>query len=182
MAANGTTHSEQNGTPKVSTPSVIPLQINGKDVISDVTFDVINPSTGEVIWKCCSVSKEDTIKAVEAAQAAFPKWSKTKPDERRDIFLRAAEIMKRRHDELFKYAADETASPPMMITKINIENAIGLIKDTAGRISTIQGFVPESSEVGTSAIVFKEPYGVVLGIAPWLEIEMPTEDDLLTTF
>jgi len=45
--------------------------------------------------------------------------------------------------------------------------AIDACKDVAGLISTIQGSAPTVAEEGTSAVVYKEPYGVVLGIAPW---------------
>ena len=45
--------------------------------------------------------------------------------------------------------------------------AIDACKDIAGLIATVQGSVPTVAEEGSSAIVYKEPYGVVLGIAPW---------------
>ncbi|OJJ79206.1 uncharacterized protein ASPGLDRAFT_159344 [Aspergillus glaucus CBS 516.65] len=43
------------------------------------------------------------------------------------------------------------------------------IKDFAGRISMIEGIVPNinGSGEGEGAIVYKEPYGVILSIVPW---------------
>jgi acyl-CoA reductase-like NAD-dependent aldehyde dehydrogenase len=45
--------------------------------------------------------------------------------------------------------------------------AIDACKDAAGLIQTIQGSVPTVAEEGANAVIYKEPYGVVLGIAPW---------------
>lgn len=61
---------------------------------------------------------------------------------------------------------EETGSEPPMFGFI-YNAAIDACKDIAGLISTIRGTVPVVQEEGSSAIVFKEPYGVVLGIAPW---------------
>ena len=46
--------------------------------------------------------------------------------------------------------------------------AVSMMRDVAGRISTIVGSVNTTQDEGTSAMVWKEPYGVTLGIAPWL--------------
>ena len=45
--------------------------------------------------------------------------------------------------------------------------AVSMIRDIAGRLPTISGSVKTTQDEGTSAMVWKEPYGVVLGIAPW---------------
>ena len=162
MTSNGD-HAATNG----SSEYVIPLQINGKEVTTDTTFDVVNPATGKVTWKCSSASKEDAVKAVEAAQAAFPAWSRTKPSKRRDIFLKAAEVLERRGEELGEYMMTETGAQPMFAGGFNVPTSVEMLRDVAGRIVTIAGSVPVCGEEGTSAIVYREPYGVVLGIAPW---------------
>ena len=51
--------------------------------------------------------------------------------------------------------------------RFNITLSVDMLKDVAGRISSIKGEAPILGEEGTSAIVFREPYGVILGIAPW---------------
>lgn len=57
----------ENSDTKSAPLSVIPLQINGQEIKRDTTFDVINPSTGKVIWKASAAPKEHAIRAVEAA-------------------------------------------------------------------------------------------------------------------
>ena len=43
----------------------IPLQINGKDVFTDKTFGVVNPSTGKVIHNSAAASLKEVELAVE---------------------------------------------------------------------------------------------------------------------
>lgn len=45
--------------------------------------------------------------------------------------------------------------------------SIRMLRDIAGRITFICGSVPVVEEDGQSAVVYKEPIGVVLGIVPW---------------
>jgi len=50
-----------------------------------------------------AVPPAEYINAIEATQAPFPAWSKTKLAVRRDIFLKAAELFAASKDELVKY-------------------------------------------------------------------------------
>jgi acyl-CoA reductase-like NAD-dependent aldehyde dehydrogenase len=109
----------------------------------------------------------DALTAVESAQKAFQSWKKTKPTARRDIFLEAAKIVEKRGEELGKYMMDETAASEFWGSGFNVPLAVDMLKDVAGRIPSIQGSVPIPGAEGKSAMVWKEPYGVILGIAPW---------------
>lgn len=146
---------------------MIPLHINGKDVFTERTFTKIGPLENEPIWDICGASEEDAVAAAEAGQAAFASWSKTKPAYRRDIFLKAAEVMDRRRKELGEYMRQEIGANQGyqdFIIGLSIEG----LKDTAGRIAeACAGSVPDSAHDGMRAIVYKRPYGVILGIAPW---------------
>ena len=144
----------------------IPLYIDGKETIGENTIDVVNPATGKLLWKSAAASVKDATTAVEAAQAAFPAWSRTKPSARRDIFLKAAEIFARRAEELGDYMREETGAKKDYV-HFNVTSGIEMLKDVAGRIVTLSGSVPVCAAEGTSAMLLKEPYGVVFGIAPW---------------
>lgn len=46
--------------------------------------------------------------------------------------------------------------------------AVEGLKDTAGKIAgALQGAIPVSNHDGMRAMIYKRPYGVVLGIGPW---------------
>ncbi|THC87295.1 hypothetical protein EYZ11_013259 [Aspergillus tanneri] len=146
--------------------AIIPLMVNNKPVTTETTFQIHNPANGEVIEHCSSASIDNANHAVEAAKAAFPAWSKKKPYDRRDILFKAANIMLLRKEELIRYQMEETGAGRLFVEK-TLSMGISFIKDFAARIPSIEGTVPAVSEDGECAMVFKEPYGVILGIAPW---------------
>ncbi|KAF2201003.1 aldehyde dehydrogenase [Delitschia confertaspora ATCC 74209] len=144
----------------------VPLLINGKEVITTSTFPVISPSSHKQIWLSSSASLSDASNAATAAQAAFPSWSKTKPAARRNILLKAADILEKRAEECADYMMQETGATDKW-AGFNIPLSAELIRDVAGRVSAIGGSIPICDQEGTSALVVKEPWGVVLAIAPW---------------
>ena len=163
VSTNGTS---TNGAHSYSHADIVPLIIDGKDVIGSNTFSVHNPATGEAIWEAGGASVDEAVRAVEAAQAAFPAWSKFKPAVRRDIFLKAADLFAQRKDELAQYQAAETGADPRFVEWI-LNLTVDNLKEVAGKCSAVVGSIPFSTEEGRGAFVLKEPYGVILGISPW---------------
>ena len=149
-----------------ATTTTHPLLISNASYKTSSTFPVHSPATGKLLHHFSSASISDTTHAIETAQKAFPKWRSLPPPQKRDIFLRAAEIMGSRKEALAKVCADETGAPPAW-GEFNINLAIDILKDVAGRLSSIVGTIPATAQEGVSAMVYKEPYGVILAIAPW---------------
>lgn len=147
--------------------SVIPLIIGGKEIVTKTTFDVISPATGKLLHKCSSASVVDAKDAVQAAQDAFPAWSSLPPARRRTIFLKAADIMEARTEELVSYVVAETGSTAFWASGVNMPLGSDILRDVACRVSAIAGSIPTTKEPGTSALILQEPYGVILAIAPW---------------
>ncbi|EAW15232.1 aldehyde dehydrogenase [Aspergillus clavatus NRRL 1] len=148
-------------------PSVIPLIIDGKEEFTPSTFDVISPYTNEPCWVTSSATPQDAIRAVEAAEAAFPAWSQTKPTVRRDILLKAADILETRLVQNAEYMRTEMGADVGASQFFIAPLGIRMLREVAGRITSICGSVPVVEEEGQSAIVYKEPMGVILGIVPW---------------
>ncbi|KAK9777535.1 putative Aldehyde/histidinol dehydrogenase [Seiridium cardinale] len=144
----------------------VPFIINGAEVRPDATFDVVSPATGKVLHQCGIATEADVSAAVDAAAKALPEWRNTTPGRRRDILLRAAEVFDKRREELKLYMQDSVAAAPGW-AGFNINTTIDFVKDVAGRVSTITGTVPSLADPSLGAMVVKEPYGVVLAIAPW---------------
>jgi acyl-CoA reductase-like NAD-dependent aldehyde dehydrogenase len=145
----------------------VPLLINGGEVTTDQTFPVVSPSNHNEIWLASSASLSNVSSAIAAAQSAYPAWSKSKPATRRDIFLKAADIFLSRAKEFGEYMKEETGAQDAFAGGFNVPLAAEMMKDVAGRCSGIQGVIPTCADESTAALVVKEPYGVVLGIAPW---------------
>lgn len=151
----------------VSGNTVVPLIINGKEEIGPLTFNVVSPYTSEACWTATAGTAEDAVRAVDAAQAAFPVWSKLKPNTRRDILLKAADILESRLEENAAFMRTEMGADVGASQFFVVPISIRMLRDIAHRITSICGSVPTVEEDGRSAIVFKEPIGVILGIVPW---------------
>ena len=57
------------------------------------TFDVVNPATSKVVGTSASASADDCVAAIEAAGRAFRTWEHSPLPVRRDVFLRAADLL-----------------------------------------------------------------------------------------
>ncbi|KAJ7634989.1 Aldehyde/histidinol dehydrogenase [Roridomyces roridus] len=144
----------------------VPLLINGEEKITTTTFPIESPLSNSTLWQCSIASTADADAALAAASAAFPAWSKTKPAARRAIFLKAADLFEQRMDEFKRVMQQETGASDIF-TNFETTTAIEHLRETAGRISAIEGSIPVCQDEGRSALIVKEPYGVVLAIAPW---------------
>ncbi|CAI7663096.1 unnamed protein product [Penicillium bialowiezense] len=152
---------------EASAPGVtVPLIIGNKDVTTSKTFSVNNPGKGGVEHECSAAVVEHATLAIESAETAFPAWSSTKPATRRDILLKTADIFLARKDEFVGYMCEETGSQAEFAEFI-LMLGVNLLKDVAGKVSGIEATSPTLVQDGTGALVYKQPYGVVLGIAPW---------------
>jgi acyl-CoA reductase-like NAD-dependent aldehyde dehydrogenase len=145
----------------------VPLLINGKEVTTNTTFSVTSPKTQEEIWQSSSASLEHVKAATSAAQAALPVWSKMKPAAKRAIFMKAADIIDERANELADYMKVETGAISPFANGFNVPKCADMLRDVAGRLSTVMGSIPTCEQEGTSALIVKEPIGTVLAIAPW---------------
>lgn len=155
---------QTNGTSALSGP--VPLWIAGSELTTTTTFNVISPQTGEKLWTSYGVTPKEATKAVEAAQTALKTWRKTRPAEIRKILLKAADIFEQRSEELISYAQQETGALQNFM-QFNISTTVENFRDAAGRAGSILGAIPRTQTPGQAALVFKEPYGVNFGIAPW---------------
>ncbi|PVI01489.1 aldehyde dehydrogenase family protein [Periconia macrospinosa] len=149
------------------TSITVPLWIDGDEVFGQSTFDVVSSSSNSVCWKATSASIADATKAVETAQTAFKSWSLTKPAYRTHLLLKVAAILESNAPEYAQYMSTEMGADISVSQFFVMPLAIQMLKDIAGRASTICGSVPTCQQDGQSCIVFKEPYGVTFGIVPW---------------
>lgn len=162
-------------TPVTPSPSyTVPLLINGAEITTPTTFTVTSPASHLPVWHSSSASLANVAAAITAAQNAARTWSATKPAAKRAIFMRAADIIDARAAELADYMKIETGAATAFSDGFNVPKAADMLRDVAGRLASIQGYVPSCEAAGTSAMVVKEPYGVVLGIAPWYVNHAPT--------
>jgi acyl-CoA reductase-like NAD-dependent aldehyde dehydrogenase len=136
-----------------------------KDSGGGGTFEDRDPFTGDVVATVAAATREDARAAVEAAAAAFPTWSETPPGERQRIFLKAAEVLESRHDEIAAWLTRETGCT-FGFAMFQLHFVPGLFRQAAAL-----GYMPVGeiipSDTGAFAMGVRRPLGVVGGIAPW---------------
>jgi acyl-CoA reductase-like NAD-dependent aldehyde dehydrogenase len=130
------------------------------------TFDDIDPYTGDVVARVPAGGREEARAAIDTAAAAFPAWSKTAPAVRQQIFLRAAEILERRQDEVVSLLARETGAS-FGFGMFQLHFVPGLFRQVAALAYAPIGEVLPSDMPGAFAMGMRRPVGVVASIAPW---------------
>ncbi|KAL2692447.1 hypothetical protein Neosp_002856 [[Neocosmospora] mangrovei] len=133
----------------------VPLILDGKQVHLDETFDVIRPDTGKIAHESSNAGIAQALSA-----------SLIPPGKRRRVFLNAAKIIDERAVELKNYMKVETGCDEVW-ADFNLHAAKGHVLDCAGRIAAVEGSIPTLDEANVGALIVKEPYGVILAIAPW---------------
>jgi acyl-CoA reductase-like NAD-dependent aldehyde dehydrogenase len=136
------------------------------DAADGATFDDLNPYTGEVVASVAAGGRADASRAVQAAADAFPAWSQSPPAVRQHVFLKAADILERRTDEVVGLLARETGST-FGFGMFQMMFVPGLLRQAAGMAYQPIGEVIPSDIPGTFAMGIRRPVGVVGAIAPW---------------
>jgi aldehyde dehydrogenase (NAD+) len=129
-------------------------------------FEVHDPFGGEVVLSAPAGTREDAIRAVRAAEDAFPAWGQTPPAERQRLFLRAADILESRRDEIVDLLARETGCT-FGFGMFQLGFTPGLLRQAAAAAYQPVGEVIPSDMPGALALGIRQPVGVVGAIAPW---------------
>lgn len=87
------------------------LLIGGRMADGDLTMDVVNPATEEVLAKAPRASKAQLDEAVAAAKAAFPAWSATPIATRKAALTAIADVMEKNAGELARILTQEQGKP-----------------------------------------------------------------------
>ena len=87
--------------------------INGVwiDAKSGKSFEVINPSSGEIIVNVPDLDVDDARIAIDAAHQAFPNWSKKTAKERSIILNKFCKLMLEKADDLAAILTAEMGKP-----------------------------------------------------------------------
>ena len=136
------------------------------DASSGSTFKDMNPYDSTVFAEIPASSGEDAQRAIAAADKAFAAWVALGARARQALFLKAADIVERRANDIVLIMAQETgaASP---FARFQIQWAIGLLRQAAGYPYLSGGEVVPSDTPGVFAMAVRKPLGVVAGISPW---------------
>jgi acyl-CoA reductase-like NAD-dependent aldehyde dehydrogenase len=133
---------------------------------SGATFERCNPVSGALVSRSAAAGSADAVAAVDAAAAAFPAWSAQGPSARRAKLNKAADLLESKAAEFAALVRDETGATAGW-GHFNVHLAAGMLREAAAMTSQIGGEIIPSDVPGSLAMGYRQPAGVVFGIAPW---------------
>ena len=139
--------------------------INGewvKPVNGLKTLDVINPATEEVFGRIALGDEDDVDAAVEAAYSAFETFGFSSVEERISLLEKILEVYQGKYDEIAETISSEMGAPIGVSKAAQAATGLGHFSTA---LETLKNYKFE--EVKGSALIRKEPIGVVGMITPW---------------
>ena len=142
--------------------------VNGQWVgaTSGATFEVVNPATGQVVESVADLSAADCVKAVDAAEAAFPAWAGLTAKERSAILRRWFNLMTEHTEELAHLITEEMGKP-LAEARGEVAYGASFIDWFAEEGRRIYGDVIAPHMTDKRILAIKQPVGVVAAITPW---------------
>jgi betaine-aldehyde dehydrogenase len=144
------------------------LFINGRFVDSKggETLPTLNPHDNSTITDVAMAGAPDVDLAVQAAQKAFPAWSRMPAAERGRILLRLADLIEARADELARLESLDTGHPIKDSRALDVPRTAACYRYFGGMADKFQGeTIPV--EAGFLNYTLREPLGVVGQVVPW---------------
>ena len=136
--------------------------------LSGESIEVESPVSEEIVARVAAAGNADMDRAVEAARAAFDHgpWPTTPPAERGAMLMKLADALERRVPEIAaawcaQIGGLEKNSIPMQMGSVMGLRGIAALGESFAWTETRKGMMVDT------AIIAREPVGVVVGIAPW---------------
>lgn len=142
--------------------------VNGKwiDPKNNGFIDVDNPSTGEVIGKVPLSTKAEVDRAIDAAQAAFPKWSQTPVARRVQYLYKLTELLRKNEEKLSRVLVEEMGKS-LPDAHAEIKRVFENCESACGMPILQQGEKLVGASFDMDGEVLRLPLGVFAMIAPF---------------
>ncbi|WP_322102969.1 aldehyde dehydrogenase family protein [Paraburkholderia sp. J41] len=128
----------------------------------DTYVDIVDPATEAVVGTLAMGGPQDVERAVAAARAAFPAWSRSSRETRLALLERVVQCYKTRMADLAAAVTDEMGAPSWLSRELHVPAGLGQIATT---IAALKDFAFETRRGSTSIV--REPVGVAALITPW---------------
>jgi succinate-semialdehyde dehydrogenase / glutarate-semialdehyde dehydrogenase len=130
------------------------------------TFEVEDPSTGDVLAQVADSSPADALRALDAAVEAAPAWAAYPPRERGEILRRAFETIISRTDELALLMTLEMGKP-LAEARSEIVYAAEFLRWFSEEAVRIDGRFSTAPNGQGRLLTMQQPVGPCLLVTPW---------------
>jgi betaine-aldehyde dehydrogenase len=143
--------------------------VDGKPAgaLGGATYDLIDPTTGEVYAQAPKSGAEDVDQAMKAAARAFETWRDTTPAERQWMLLKIADALETRADEFTRVESENTGKPLALTASEELPPCVDQLRFFAGAARVLEGRSAGEYLAGHTSWVRREPIGVVGQVTPW---------------
>ena len=140
--------------------------IDGKWQEVNPRFSVLNPASGELLAEVADCGESETQEAIEAAEHAFPAWSKRTAYERALVLKRWAELC-RKHEQDLAIILTAEQGKPLKEALAEIRYGANYMEWFAEEGPRAYGDIIPGQATDKRIMVIKQPIGVVAAITPW---------------
>ncbi|MCH9019222.1 MAG: NADP-dependent succinate-semialdehyde dehydrogenase [Proteobacteria bacterium] len=136
------------------------------DADSGETIEVNNPATGEILGAVPKMGAQETRRAIEAANRAYPAWRARTAKQRAQILRGWFDLMMANQEDLAVLMTAEQGKP-LAESRGEVAYAASFIEWFAEEGKRAYGDVIPQTFADRRIVVIKEPVGVVASITPW---------------
>jgi succinate-semialdehyde dehydrogenase / glutarate-semialdehyde dehydrogenase len=133
---------------------------------SELTTAIRNPANGEVLGTVPDMGAAETRRAIDAAYAALPGWSKKTAAERARLMRRWFDLMLANVEDLAVIMTAEQGKP-LAESRGEIAYAASFIEWFAEEGKRLYGDIIPGHQTDKRIMVLRQPVGVVAAITPW---------------
>src|SRR5215204_7687582 len=152
-----------------ATSNILRNYVGGQwvDAHPNGTQEVRNPATDEVLALTPLSGSSEVDAAVQAAEAAFPAWRSTPPQERARYFFKLRQLLDEHRDELARLIVAEMGKT-LDDAKGEVQRGIENVETACGIPSLMMGYgLEDGAARGIDEEVIFQPLGVVAAITPF---------------
>lgn len=129
-------------------------------------FEVVNPSTEDVIARIPNGSDADVELAVQAARAATASWRRLLPKARSEALHAIADRIAENADVLVRLEAANTGKP-IAVAQDDVDGTIDTFRFMAGALRAGTSMASGDYAENHLSLILREPLGVVGVVTPW---------------
>jgi succinate-semialdehyde dehydrogenase/glutarate-semialdehyde dehydrogenase len=136
------------------------------DADNGATVEVNNPATDGILGTIPKLGAEETRRAIEAADRAWPAWRAKTAKERSQLLRRWFDLMLENQEDLALLMTSEQGKP-LAEARGEVVYGASFIEWFAEEAKRIYGDTIPGHQADKRIVVLKQPIGVVAAITPW---------------
>ncbi|MBN2645667.1 MAG: NAD-dependent succinate-semialdehyde dehydrogenase [Desulfuromonadaceae bacterium] len=130
-----------------------------------MALESLNPATGELLETFIEWTDDQIDQTIEAVHRAYTQWRETSFARRKELMLKAADVLRSRHNDFARMMAQEMGKP-VTEGRAEVEKCALVCEYYAQNAEQMLAPEPIASDAGRSYVAFR-PQGTVLAVMPW---------------